>query len=469
MAPPTVDAVKRIAIVGTGTIGSGWAAVFLSRDCEVCAYVRSAASEAKFIGFLQVAWRKLVARGLAADADGWRAVKCVRDLSECVSTADYVQESVVEDLSLKQGIIAQIDQHTPSETLIATSSSYIPLSLVGTRSACHPERIATVHPTLPQWDNFVEVLGSCDEHTQWLAAFMSRMGMDTITLNKEMWGHVHNFMLAVSLSSGIGLVKSGVTSAAEVDRALVHMSRLIIASGGISHALVDVVGNGDRDAFLDLSTDIVLGAPAGLGACLSTWCLPSWLASICLWLITAWARVCSASTTLKKIVRHMAGWANREFLVQRSRELVRLAEADGSPGPSSEVDTLPPMRQRTSPSRQRMPPTRQQVPALLQLRSELAEGGALSPSGQQLMQTATRQFEQQALKVRLVVSEPRRADRTTGPASRLGLTCSRAMHVPLVRSLGAAHVVALGARVTYVSPTQLNGAAAASESGGSAR
>ena len=83
--------VRHIAIVGTGIIGSGWAAVFLSRGYRVTAYVRSAASEAKFHTYLEAAWRKLVARKLTLESDGWRSVTCVTNLAECVAHADYVQ------------------------------------------------------------------------------------------------------------------------------------------------------------------------------------------------------------------------------------------------------------------------------------------------------------------------------------------------------------------------------------------
>ena len=60
---------KRVAIVGTGVIGSGWAALFALRGFEVTAYVRSDASKAKFARLLDDAWAKLVARGLASAAD----------------------------------------------------------------------------------------------------------------------------------------------------------------------------------------------------------------------------------------------------------------------------------------------------------------------------------------------------------------------------------------------------------------
>ena len=176
--PPAPDSVRKVAIVGTGVIGSGWAAVFLAKQrFEVCAFVRSEASENKFHRFLQKAWKNICARGLASDAEGWRRVKCVRNLAECVSSADYVQESVVESLILKQDILQQIDEHAPPGVIIGTSSSFIPATLCAAGHV-QPHRIATVHPTLPQYDAFVEVYGVTSAVTNYLVDFFGPQHID---------------------------------------------------------------------------------------------------------------------------------------------------------------------------------------------------------------------------------------------------------------------------------------------------
>ena len=135
-------------MVGTGVIGSAWAAIFHAKGYVVTAYVRSISSQQKFERFLQAAWQKLLARGLATKPDGWRGVTCVSSVAECVASADYVQESVVEDLGTKLAIIAEIDAHAPAEVLIGSSSSFIPLSLVRSQAARHPGRVCTTAPVM---------------------------------------------------------------------------------------------------------------------------------------------------------------------------------------------------------------------------------------------------------------------------------------------------------------------------------
>ena len=92
MARPDPADTRRVAIVGTGVIGSGFAALFLAHGYEVTAYVRSLASEAKAMAAAKEAWTKLVARGIAKEPDGWSKLSCVFTIAECVNGADYVQE-----------------------------------------------------------------------------------------------------------------------------------------------------------------------------------------------------------------------------------------------------------------------------------------------------------------------------------------------------------------------------------------
>lgn len=180
------NAVKHIAIVGTGVIGSGWTALFLAHGYKVTAYVRSLASEAKAMAAVEDAWGKLRARGIAKEAEGWRGrLTCCFTIAECVADADYVQESVTEDLAFKQKIVAEIDRHAPPHVLIGSSSSYLTRSLIALKCDAHPTRVVTVHPSLPQWDNFVELLALSSEDTAWLHSLFAGLGMDVVVMRHE--------------------------------------------------------------------------------------------------------------------------------------------------------------------------------------------------------------------------------------------------------------------------------------------
>ena len=307
--PP--ENVRNVGIVGTGIIGSGWTSIFLSRGYTVTAFVRSDASEAKFKGFLKDAWRKVMARGLTSDPEGWRAVQCTQSLADCVRNADYVQESVVEQLSLKQDIIGEIDRLARPGVHIGSSSSFLPISVVRVKATAHPERIATAHPTLPAWDDFVEVLGATPASTAWLAEFFgpTGVGMDVVTMRKEAHGHVHNAVLNSMVTATV-LLNSGVCSAADLDKALVHLGRLVVASGGTTGAMVGMVGGGSAQATTELSCDIVIGAPMAVGATAISWGLRGGVARCALRMLQAISGPMSRSAWVKGLVRRFLTWWN---------------------------------------------------------------------------------------------------------------------------------------------------------------
>jgi hypothetical protein len=325
LQPPS--SVKKVAIVGTGIIGSGWASLFCAKGYTVVAYTRSPASKTKFLKALEATWKMFVQRGLAADPDGWKMVTCVFNLAEAVSDADYVQESVVEDLLLKQQIIQDIDQFAPPNVIIGSSTSFIPLSLLRARAKNHPERVATAHPSLPHWDAFCEVLGSSQEITDWLAALYGKggiigqenpqgcngltgLGMDVVAMKKECHGHAFNAIFQTTFAMSTLLVNSGVCNAAEMDMALVHFSRLVVAGGGLSGLLCGIVGGGSVDSSHELTTDIFLGLPVAWGAVAISWSLPSWLARIAL---RIWQKMCYPMKFLKGLVGRFVRWWAASF------------------------------------------------------------------------------------------------------------------------------------------------------------
>ena len=68
MTRPAVTAVKKVASIGGGPIGAGWAAHFLARGHDVAGYVHSMSEETAYRKVLDTAWISLTALGLAPGA-----------------------------------------------------------------------------------------------------------------------------------------------------------------------------------------------------------------------------------------------------------------------------------------------------------------------------------------------------------------------------------------------------------------
>jgi len=208
--------------VGTGTIGAGWAALFLAHGIQVVATDPHPAARERLGESIQRAWPHLATLGVAADADPdrWRFTDSVAD---AVADADFVQESAPDDEALKIGLIQEIDSHCRPEVVIASSSSTFLPSRLG--SACQfPARVTVGHPFVPvTLIPLVEVVGGADVEPnalEWLAAFYEGLGKTTITLQREIEGYVANRLQRVLFKEACDLVEQGVCEWRDVETAV---------------------------------------------------------------------------------------------------------------------------------------------------------------------------------------------------------------------------------------------------------
>ncbi|MEE8514663.1 MAG: 3-hydroxyacyl-CoA dehydrogenase NAD-binding domain-containing protein, partial [Gammaproteobacteria bacterium] len=138
---------RRVAIVGTGVIGAGWAARCLARGYEVVASDPGRHAEARLRAAVDNAWPALRRLSLAPGADP-AALTFTADLEAAVAEADFVQESAPEDEDLKRKLLARIDTAAPPGTVIASSSSGLLPSRIQADCA-HPGRVVIGHPFNP--------------------------------------------------------------------------------------------------------------------------------------------------------------------------------------------------------------------------------------------------------------------------------------------------------------------------------
>src|SRR5258707_3950010 len=184
MSTPTP--VQRIAIVGTGTIGASWATHYLARGFDVTATDPAPGAEAALRSYVEGAWEGASTLGLAPGASIDR-LKFTSDLAAALSDADFVQENGPERPELKVKLFADIDDATPPEAIIASSSSGITMSVIQAKCK-RPERTVIGHPfNPPHVIPLVEVVGgtrTAPETIRDAMAFYASIGKKPIHLKK---------------------------------------------------------------------------------------------------------------------------------------------------------------------------------------------------------------------------------------------------------------------------------------------
>src|SRR4051794_39453821 len=116
--------IHRIAIVGTGVIGASWAAQYLARGFDVVATDPAPNAEANLREYVDDAWEQLEAIGLSPGASRDR-LSFTPDMKQALSQADLVQENAPERPEFKIKLFAEMDDVTPADSLIVSSSSGI--------------------------------------------------------------------------------------------------------------------------------------------------------------------------------------------------------------------------------------------------------------------------------------------------------------------------------------------------------
>lgn len=259
--------IHRIAIVGTGVIGASWAAQYLARGFDVVATDPAPNAEANLCKYVDEAWEQLDAIGLSPGASRAR-LSFTTDMKAALSEADLVQENGPERPNFKMKLFADMDDVTPADSIIASSSSGITPSVL--QSKCkRPDRVLIGHPfNPPHIIPLVEVVGgskTSPEAIQQAMAFYASIGKKPIHLRKELPGHVANRLQAAIYREMLYLIEHGVLSVEDTDAAVCYGPGLRWGVMGQSMQWHLAGGAGGIQHFMDHFMDPLAGMMKSLG------------------------------------------------------------------------------------------------------------------------------------------------------------------------------------------------------------
>ena len=214
--------IKKVAIVGTGVIGASWAALYLARGFDVVATDPGPNAETNLRNYVDAAWKDLAVIGFSAGASRDR-LSFTLDMKKALADADLVQENGPERKDFKIKLFSDMDAATPSDSIIASSSSGLTMSVM--QAACkHPERCVIGHPfNPPHVVPLVEVVAggkTSPETVESAIAFYASIGKKPIRVRKEVVGHVANRLQAALYREIVYLIEQGVLDVADSDAAV---------------------------------------------------------------------------------------------------------------------------------------------------------------------------------------------------------------------------------------------------------
>lgn len=216
--------IKKVMVVGAGTMGSGIAQVCAQAGIQVV--IHDITEEALARARKTIAWSvgKFVEKGkVKEDVDtiiGRIATTMDFSLADSV---DLAVEAVFENIELKHEIFAKLDEICPPGSLIASNTSAIPISELAAVTQ-RPDKVLGIHffnpvPMMAAVE-VIKGIATSDDTAEAGRQFVLQIGKEPIMVNRDIAGFVINRINFPSMIEAMRLVEAGVASVEDIDKGL---------------------------------------------------------------------------------------------------------------------------------------------------------------------------------------------------------------------------------------------------------
>ena len=173
-------------------------------------------------------------------------IQFVHELEGDATQADLAFEAVPERLELKREVFAQLDRIFPSNTILATGSSALPVSQIEDVTQ-RPDRVLNTHYYPPIWKmpmgEMMRGTATSEETLATVRQFMQSIGVTPLAVLKESTGYLFNRIWRAIKKECLTVVDTGVARLEDVDRAWNIFIRVFDASTVPGpFALMDIIG-----------------------------------------------------------------------------------------------------------------------------------------------------------------------------------------------------------------------------------
>ncbi len=221
-----LEDIKRVAIVGSGMMGTGVAMVFAGAGYQVTLYDVVPEALDKVKGNMRGDLTFLAERGLGklehVEATLAR-VSTTLVLEEAAADADYVLEAVLEDMALKQDIFQKLDKLCRPDTILATNTSVMSPTEIGIKAEQRERIIGTHWWNPPFLIPLVEVVQT-EQAADWVIDttmdLHRAIGKRPVHAKKDVPGFIANRLQHALWREAISIVEHGIADAATVDESI---------------------------------------------------------------------------------------------------------------------------------------------------------------------------------------------------------------------------------------------------------
>jgi 3-hydroxybutyryl-CoA dehydrogenase len=215
--------IKTVAVLGTGIMGSGIAQVVAASGFGVVASDPMAEALERAQGVVSASLAKLAAKGKLADDPetimgriGWH-----RELDP-IAAADFVIETVSEDLELKHDVLARADKLCRDEVIMASNTSQFSITALAAATN-RRDRFIGMHwfnpPPIMKLIEVVRGIETSDRTLQKTLELGAALGKETVVCRKDAPGFITTRMLSLWGAEAARILEEGIATAEDIDKA----------------------------------------------------------------------------------------------------------------------------------------------------------------------------------------------------------------------------------------------------------
>jgi 3-hydroxybutyryl-CoA dehydrogenase len=219
--------VTRVAIIGAGIMGAGIAQLAATAGYEVAIFDADQEQLVRARLQTEASLAKLESKGIVNNDVSLAALQRLhpcRSVGEAAEGADLVIEAVVERLAVKQAIFAAVAAVAAPHALLATNTSQLSVTAIGSAVPAAGERVVGTHffnpPVLMRLVEIVAGLETSEATIATAKSFAEGLGKETVVCKKDSPGFLTSRIAAIVRLECMRMLEEGVGSADDIDRAL---------------------------------------------------------------------------------------------------------------------------------------------------------------------------------------------------------------------------------------------------------
>jgi 3-hydroxybutyryl-CoA dehydrogenase len=213
-----------VGVVGAGFMGSGIAESAARAGIGVVVYEPEQPALDQSRARIEQSVARAVSGGKVSNDDGRALVERISwtDKLEDLAPAQLVVEAIIEDVEIKRGVFARLDEVAADARVVASNTSSIPIATLAAATK-NPERVCGLHFFSPvPVMRLVEVVIGLDSSEQTIGAadsFAGQIGKTAIH-TKDRSGFIVNMLLVPYLMAAVRMFEDGFASREDIDEGM---------------------------------------------------------------------------------------------------------------------------------------------------------------------------------------------------------------------------------------------------------